>query len=186
MENNTTFTYLLGAASPVVALLAIFINNNRAKKRDKENQRNQLFYSYLDNVLKKLVELEYEVTNAGKLFIEYQENLHSTSSDELFAPFMEHTTKLQMDSHSITSYGNIVYKIVNSEENFDALRNEMDNYVNGFTSLMKYHDELASEFSPDEVLDKVQQKLSSNDEHAKNVIYTYIDSVTTSIERLVK
>ena len=107
-----------GLAPTIVAVLAIFINNKQAKKRDSENRQNlksrQLAESkikVLENMLDKYIELSQLFWKSGTELIEYLSETEVEEREFGRKAFFKSLTAFQFKSQEIFDYFKSVFEL---------------------------------------------------------------------------
>jgi oligoendopeptidase F len=173
-------------SSPVIALIAIWINNNRARKRDEKKITNELFCGYFNNVLDGLVKLMNKKSEVGTLFLEYIMAVHQDEGEAEFSKFMIEVSNFQIKARDLTDYANMVFSIADKNIEFDDMKESIDDYAEKFTELIKYHDFLANKGGePDEILDIVEEKLCKNDKIIIDIFHNHMLEITQVIKETI-
>lgn len=173
-----------GVAPTAVALLAIYVNNSRAEKRDRKNRRKTLEYNVKKEFLELLMELSRMQWNCGEVVISFLSETNDGKREKLSTKLMETLNIFLTKAQEINDYYNTMIKSGKIElecENIVAISKEYTDEINNL--LEKYMDVYKTPCikAQNQYLDKAAQEMLSLTAKVKEQTNPILQSVSDSI-----
>ena len=177
-----------GTMPTIVALFAIYMNNKKAKTREKNNAKrehnNKLLATLQDDAL-FVNDLLYE---SGAQFLYYVSDLKSLKADENLDKYANKITYAVRSARQLYNKSNLVAIIIGNDVlKFDEIFLEVDKFPKKISEIMEYHDmkskKILTEKEYDNLLDDIQKKMIDISTVIEASIMEYVTNVSALIEK---
>ena len=189
-----------GIAPTFVALLAILINNSRAKKRDMIKARNEIIIRVFNEVQTYAMDLANMIFSIGEDFIEYTENLYKDKSadkdpndkgdNEYFIKLNKANAQMLLLARKALYYTDTQEHFSNNKElSFYECFHMIACFSDTYADLMaKFNKKLLQDKNGDrnKLFDWVQQEGYNESDKAEKAIIEYIKTISKARDNLLK
>lgn len=180
------FELFKGIAPTIAALLAIYINNKSAHKRDHEKSKKDLKTKLLTELQNNVIELNNMLYDAGKEFLNHMHYLDDKETkEETWDAYYKKVTDALMFSRKIMFTANIeIVKIGIQEIEFNDCFEIVAKFPNEISNIIREYDKKAINTlkkDSDKLLDEVQQKLIVVSTDVEKSLIQYAEKLTQKI-----
>lgn len=187
-----SFLQLFNGIMPtIVALLAIYINNNRAWKRDKNKEITEMKRKTLLVLEESSIQLYNMAYNVGKEYLDYMQHLKEKDKKEkYFNLYYENNKDMLMFSRKVRflSESAIIKTGIDTIE-FDSCFRKVSDFAYGISCISEAYYDLVNNSKTkreeDHYLDQVQKELIIISEEVENEILNYIKGIASSVKNLI-
>lgn len=136
------FELFKGVIPTIVAIMAIYLNNKGAMKREKKSRKEDMIIKVKGAMLDKLIDVTNMYYNCGKIaiecIIEAEERNKKKLNDELF----DYLNILYAKSWEIVDYHNTMFVSLNIDINCKEINNDIYEFGNKLTDIVRKNEDI--------------------------------------------
>ena len=198
---NWLWELFKGVSPLIVAIITIWINGNREKKKyiqlqEKQKElnlleKNKARYNELkrdiDYIVDKVMDLNVLIWDSGKDMLNMIQNAGNEKEQQYFNSFMENNMKMHILSRKLNSYVDIKIAYHEIKDiDFSSIFEETTDYASSLLDILKFYNSKAGKTiikEQDNLLDEVQKKLIETSQKLEYSLVYYSVSLNNVLKR---
>lgn len=136
------FELFKGVIPTIVAIMAIYLNNKGAMKREQKSRKEDMIIKIKGTMLDKLIDVTNMYYNCGKIAIQCITEVEECNKKKLNDELFDYLNILYAKSWEIVDYYNTMFVSLNIDINCKEINNDIYQFGNKLTDIVRINEDI--------------------------------------------